>query len=92
MFSVVFILQEQIFPTVMEEFTSNEINTLTDVTGLLNMVVQQPWRAQNKMSAHTLGIACGLSLFPNLDPSKATSLTEYMITNYDSLRGSHSLL
>lgn len=78
--------------TVLEELTSVELNTLTDIVGLLFIVVQEPWRKENKMSPHGLGIACGLSLFPDLDPSKATLLTEYLVTHYDSLRGSHSLL
>lgn len=40
---------------------------------------------ENKMNARTLGIACGLSLFPQLDPGQATRLLEYLIKNRDQL-------
>lgn len=77
---------------VVSELTSSELNILTDIVKLLNTIVQDPWHSKNKMTARTLGIACGLSLFPQLDPSKATHLTELLIVNYETLRQSHSLL
>ena len=85
-------LQEKILPAILEDLMSHEVITLTSIVSLLNKMVQTPWKEQNKMSAHTLGIACGLSLFPNLDPSKATRLTEYCILKYDTLVDSHTLL
>ena len=78
--------------TVVSELKSSELNILTDIVELLSTIVQDPWRSQNKMTAHTLGIACGLSLFPQLDPSKATALTELLIIGCDTLKQSHSML
>jgi len=69
-----------------------ELQLLTAIVELLHSIVQDEWRSQNKMSAHTLGIACGLSLFPQLDPSKATVFTSYLIQNYDQLTSSHTVL
>ena len=42
------------------------------------------------MNARTLGIACGLSLFPQLDPGQATRLLEYLIKNRDQLSAAES--
>ena len=85
-------LQDQIVSVVVSDLTSSELNILTDVVELLHTIVQYPWCSQNKMSAHALGIACGLSLFPQLDPSKATVLTERLIIGYETLKQSHSML
>lgn len=84
--------QEKILDTVLEESMSAELITLTDVIGLLFTVVQEPWRDENKMSGYSLGIAVALSFFPELDPGRATFLTQYLITNYETLRGSHTML
>ena len=65
---------------------------LTHIIGLLHTLAQDPWRSKNKMTSHALGIACGLSLFPQLDPSKATGLTELLIVRYETLKQSHSVL
>ena len=86
------LFQSQVVSTVVSELSSSELNILTDIVELLRTIVQDPWRSQNKMTAHTLGIACGLSLFPQLDPSKATALTELLIIGYDTLKQSHSML
>lgn len=77
---------------MLEILSHSELLMLTDIVKLLHTMVQQPWRAENKMSPHTLGIACGLSLFPQLDPSKATAFTQYLIDNYHALQSSHSVL
>ena len=77
---------------VVSELMSSELNILTDIIEVLHTIVQEPWHSKNKMTAHTLGIACGLSLFPQLDPSKATALTELLIVGYEVLKRSHSLL
>ncbi|XP_064384154.1 uncharacterized protein LOC135333176 isoform X2 [Halichondria panicea] len=84
--------REEIVPTVLGELSSRELNVLTNIMLLLNTITQTPWKEQNKMSAHTLGIACGLSVFPDLNPSKATLLTEFLTIKYDDLAGSHTLL
>ncbi len=91
MYFVIF-LQEQILPTILKELTTYELSILTDIVFILHMMTQTPWKEQNKMSAHTLGIACGLSVFPGLDPSKATLLTEFLTLNYEELANSHTLL
>ena len=59
---------------------------------LLLCCLQEPWKSQNKMTARTLGIACGLSIFPNLEPSKATNLLEHLVRNSSKIQQSHSLL
>jgi hypothetical protein len=84
--------QNELLCCVLETLTHKELTLLTKIVELLHTMVQQPWRAENKMSAHTLGIACGLSLFPQLDPSKATAFTQYLVDNYDALNSSHSEL
>ena len=84
--------QGDIVSIVMSGLASSELIILTDIIQLLHTVVQDPWRSKNKMTAHTLGIACGLSLFPQLDPSKATMLTERLIVDYETLKQSHSVL
>lgn len=65
---------------------------LTNIVELLHTMVQPEWRTHNKMTPHTLGIACGLSLFPQLDPSKATAFTQYIIDNYPTLETSQTVL
>lgn len=77
---------------VLDTLTHAELQLLTKVIKLLHAMVQQPWRTENKMSSHTLGIACGLSLFPQLDPYKATAFTQYLVDNYDALCKNHSVL
>ena len=84
--------QDHITSVVLSDLTSPELIILTDIIELLHTVVQDPWHSKNKMTAHTLGIACGLSLFPQLDPSKATVLTELLIVDYETLKQSHSIL
>jgi len=44
------------------------------------------------MNPRTLGIACGLSIFPQLEPNKATALLEHLVRNSERLQQSHSLL
>ena len=87
-----FCFQDQILSEVVFQLASSELNILTDIVELLYRMVQDPWRVKNKMTAHTLGIACGLSLFPQLDPSKATLLTELLIIGYNKLRQSHTMV
>lgn len=84
--------QDHIVSVVISDLTSSELIILTDIIELLHTVVQEPWHSKNKMTARTLGIACGLSLFPQLDPSKATVLTERLIVDYETLKRSHSML
>ena len=84
--------QNGLLHSVLSVLSSAELQLLTDIIKLLHTMVQQPWKAENKMTAHTLGIACGLSLFPQLDPSKATAFTQYLIDNYGDLQGSHNFL
>lgn len=86
------VLQNGVLDSVLTTLTSMELQLLTDIIKLLHKMVQQPWKTENKMSAHTLGIACGLSLFPQLDPSKATAFTQYLIDNFDTMQSSHSFL
>lgn len=52
---------------------------LSQVVDLMAALVQEPWKLKNKMTARNLGIACGLSLFPSLDPGQATLLLEYLL-------------
>ena len=84
--------QDKVLSEVVYQLTSSELNILTDIVELLHRMVQEPWCIKNKMTAHTLGIACGLSLFPLLDPSKATVLTERLILGYNALRQSHAMV
>ena len=86
------VLQDGVLTAVLSKLSSEELQYLTAITELLHTVVKDEWRPLNKMSAHTLGIACGLSLFPQLDPSKATAFTSYLIQNYDRLNDSHTVL
>lgn len=78
--------------SILDVLSSIELRLLTAIIKLLHTIVQDKWRASNKMTSHTLGIACGLSLFPQLDPSKATAFTRYLIDNYEELVESHSVL
>lgn len=86
------LFQDKLLSEAVHLLTSSELNMLTDVVELLHRMVQDPWRTKNKMAAHTLGIACGLSLFPRLEPSKATVLTEQLILGYNALRKSHAMV
>lgn len=65
--------------------TSREIHLLSLVVDMMSTISSEPWKLENKMNARTLGIACGLSLFPQLDPGQATRLLEYLIKNRDQL-------
>ena len=58
----------------------------------MKAIVAEPWKGYNKMTARTLGIACGLSLFPQLDPGQATQLLEYLIKHSEELSTTHSIL
>ena len=78
--------------TIVNELSAMELQMLTQIVDLLHTIVQEEWKAHNKMTPHTLGIACGLSLFPQLDPSKATAFTQYIIDNYHLLKTSQSVL
>ena len=49
-------------------------------------LVSDPWKTKNKMTPRTLGIACGLSLFPKLDPGQTTQVLEYLIKHTDELQ------
>ncbi|XP_003384235.2 PREDICTED: uncharacterized protein LOC100638759 [Amphimedon queenslandica] len=73
-------------PPLIEEITANctnqELRLLSLVVELMSNISGEP---ENKMNARTLGIACGLSLFPQLDPGQATRLLEYLIKNRDQL-------
>ena len=91
-FQVDISFQDDVVSMVRSELNSSELIAITEIIKLLHAVVQDPWHSKNKMTAHTLGIACGLSLFPQLDPSKATVLTERLIIDYEILKQSHSLL
>ena len=65
--------------------TGREIHLLSLVVDMMSTISSEPWKLENKMNARTLGIACGLSLFPQLDPGQATRLLEYLIKNRDQL-------
>ena len=59
---------------------------------ILLCYLQEPWKTENKMNPRTLGIACGLSVFPRLEPGKATNLLEHLVRNSSKIQQSHSLL
>ena len=55
------------------------------ITNMMAMITSEPWKLDNKMTTRTLGIACGLSLFPQFDPGQATQLLEYLIKHSSEL-------
>lgn len=82
----------EVVPAVVSALRSDELSLVTDIASLLARLVEDKWRSSNKMAAHTLGIACGLSLFPQLEPAKATLLTERLISQQPLLLQSHTVL
>ena len=54
--------------TVVEMLPPDELQPLLEVVSLMATIVMEPWAQDNKMNPRTLGIACGLSIFPSLDP------------------------
>ena len=85
-------VQAEVVPAVVSALRSDELSLVTDIASLLARLVEDKWRSSNKMAAHTLGIACGLSLFPQLEPAKATLLTERLISQQPLLLQSHTVL
>ena len=77
---------------ILTKCPSTELALLTGMVGLLKEIVSSPWKEQNKMTPRTLGIACGLSLFPQLDPGQATHLMEFLIKHYEELSSNNSVL
>ena len=63
-----------------------ELKVLFSIVTFMSELVSDPWKTKNKMTPHTLGIACGLSLFPKLDPGQATQVLEYLIKHTDELQ------
>ena len=53
--------------TAIEMLPSEELQPLLEIVSLLATIVMDPWAHENKMNPRTLGIACGLSIFPTLD-------------------------
>lgn len=51
----------------------------------MSTISSEPWKLENKMTPRTLGIACGLSLFPQLNPGQATQLLEYLMKYSEEL-------
>ena len=71
---------------------TDELTTLSKVVAMFATLVSDPWKTDNKMTAHTLGIACGLSIFPGLEPGKAARLLEQLVKHHSVLESSHSQL
>lgn len=71
---------------LIDHCSAVELNLLTMIINMLSTIVSEPYKVQNKMTARTLGIACGLSLFPQLDPGQATRLLEILIKHLDQLQ------
>ena len=63
-----------------------ELKVLSSIITFMAELVSEPWKSKNKMTPRTLGIACGLSLFPQLDPGQATQVLEYLIKHTDELQ------
>lgn len=84
--------EEAIVDTVLESLPTKELQPLLQVVSLLATIVQEPWMQNNKMTPRTLGIACGLSVFPDLDPGKATVFLETLIKKNEKLQGDQSIL
>lgn len=61
--------------------SESDLKVLSSITSLMGEMVSERWKSSNKMTPRTLGIACGLSLFPKLDPGQATQVLEYLITH-----------
>ena len=61
-------VQEMLAETVVEMLPPDELQPLLEVVSLMATIVLEPWAQDNKMNPRTLGIACGLSIFPSLDP------------------------
>lgn len=89
-------LSNQTLDTLVESLVaklpSAHLSLLTGLIQLLATLIQEPWKTDNKMTGHTLGIACGLSVFPQLEPGKAALLLNLLIKNNDELQRSHSVL
>ena len=68
--------QEQLLDTVPHSLSSDELRHLLQITSLLAEVCKEPWAAANRMTPRTLGMACGLSLFPQLKPGGRASSEE----------------
>lgn len=62
--------QEALVDTALECLPTKELQPLLEVVSLLATIVEEPWKQNNKMNPRTLGIACGLSVFPDLDPGR----------------------
>ncbi|KAL5499317.1 hypothetical protein EMCRGX_G010706 [Ephydatia muelleri] len=71
---------------------TDELITLTKLVAVFATLVSEPWKTDNKMTAHTLGIACGLSIFPGLEPGKAALLLEQLVKHHSVLDSSHAQL
>ena len=71
---------------------TDELTILTKLIAMFAVLISEPWKTDNKMTAHTLGIACGLSIFPGLEPGKAALLLEQLVKHHSVLESSHSPL
>jgi hypothetical protein len=83
---------EMLAETVVEMLPPDELQPLLEVVSLMATIVMEPWAQNNKMNPRTLGIACGLSIFPTLDPGTATSLLETLIKKNKVLQESQTIL
>ena len=78
--------------SLVANLPSSHLALLTGLIQVLATLTQEPWKTENKMTGHTLGIACGLSIFPQLEPGKAALLLNLLIKSNDELQRSHSVL
>jgi hypothetical protein len=83
---------EMLAETVVEMLPPDELQPLLEVVSLMATIVMEPWAQDNKMNPRTLGIACGLSIFPSLDPGTATALLETLIKKNKVLQESQTIL
>lgn len=74
-----------IFKDLSANCSQTELTLLSKITNLMVSLTSEPWTIMNKMTARTLGIACGLSLFPQFNPGQATQLLEYLIKHSSEL-------
>ena len=61
------------------------LQLLSGIISLMATITSKPRKLDNKMTPRTLGIACGLSMFPQYNPGQATQLLEYLISNHQQL-------
>jgi hypothetical protein len=75
-----------VFQVMATQCDSQRLQLLSGIISLMVDITSEPWKLDNKMSPRTLGIACGLSIFPSYNPGQATQLLEYLIRNNEQLK------